>query len=244
MSVISAPRTHAISGRDWRLTAAVSSLLLLRVAYDIFIAVTTISVPIPEPLSGCASGPRPSPVIKLFYIAAMSASIGADAVVFIVIWHRTYHMTRLARRENIEASLSALILRDGAIYFVLLLIMNSFGLATYVLEYFNGIAFLITASSTIILSHLLLNLRKASLSASDGASSAPPTNPSDIDFSPRPDVFGATLSISWVDGVDQDAEDGDDGPGDVGIGELSAELREENGEEQAGISEEPRDAAH
>ena len=50
----------------------------------------------------------------LVFFTALSATIVADAVVFIVIWRQTYHVVRLALREKAFASLSTVILRDGS----------------------------------------------------------------------------------------------------------------------------------
>ncbi|KZT66173.1 hypothetical protein DAEQUDRAFT_798175 [Daedalea quercina L-15889] len=186
LAAISALRVYALSGRDWRLSALVFVLLIVRIVYQIAATV---------------------------YIASLASSSAADAIVFIITWRCTYHVIRLARQENIKASLSSLLLRDdaaGTIYFALLFIMNCLCIVTYLLEVFTGLSYLAIALSSIVLSRLLLNLLEASLSADSVSRSLDGgTASSDIRFSRGVDVFGATLSL------DQDYDDEDDaaGPG-------------------------------
>ncbi|KAH9932631.1 uncharacterized protein B0H18DRAFT_32911 [Fomitopsis serialis] len=94
-------------------------------------------------------------VFSRLSIAAMSAAIVADTVVLLSPGAApTISMTRLARSPGEDRGIS----KCAYISRWLLLIMNSVGLATYLPKYFSSITSLTAAFSTIILSHLLLNL--------------------------------------------------------------------------------------
>ncbi|KAH9829108.1 uncharacterized protein C8Q71DRAFT_449281 [Rhodofomes roseus] len=156
--------------------------------------------------------------------------MAADAIVFIVTWRRTYHVARLAREADIEVSLSSLLLRDGTVYFALLCIVNCITLITDMKMNKNGINSYITITiSAILVLHMLLNLREASLrtdgmsTSSDLGGSHSATMP-DIDFARGVDAFGA----SWNDAEDADIDEGyleDDGGPEVDVtGSETAEI--------------------
>ncbi|KAH9829110.1 uncharacterized protein C8Q71DRAFT_912057, partial [Rhodofomes roseus] len=128
IAVIAALRVYAINGKDWRLSAVVFVLLLLRSAYDVFDGIDALGVDVPPPV-GCVIDNAPSVDVQV-YIASIATSIAADAIVFVVTWRRTYDVVRLSREANIKVSLSSLLLRDGAIYFVSLCIVNCITVAT------------------------------------------------------------------------------------------------------------------
>ncbi|KIP06895.1 hypothetical protein PHLGIDRAFT_443062 [Phlebiopsis gigantea 11061_1 CR5-6] len=60
------------------------------------------------------------PVIRL----TRSCVIAGDLLVIVLIWIKTYNVSRQARHLNIKTSLTTLFLRDGSIYFLVLLVVN------------------------------------------------------------------------------------------------------------------------
>ncbi|KAH9829103.1 uncharacterized protein C8Q71DRAFT_863546 [Rhodofomes roseus] len=134
--------------------------------------------------------------------------MAADALVFIVTWRRTYHVARLSRQANVQASLSTLLLRDGVVYFASLFILNCICIATY-FSTSTGMTYITVSLSSIILSRMLLNLREASLRADGhGASTSFNLRASKIgtiDFARAVDAFGA----SWNEDEDADIDEGE-----------------------------------
>ncbi|TFY64159.1 hypothetical protein EVJ58_g2805 [Rhodofomes roseus] len=232
IAVIAALRVYAINDRDWRLSALVFLLLILRSAYDLFEGINLFAVNVPPPI-GCVDGVA-SPVSNpcQFFIASMAASMAADAMVFIVTWRRTYHVVRGFRQVNIKTSLNSLLLRDGAIYFMYvlsdytvpvvlnselfirwILIVNCIVMITNLAPIDQRVPDSVTIPiSTILLSRMLLNLREAGLRtnvhgapvSSDTLGASQSATISDLDFSPRGvDAFGASWNDDEGVGMDE-----------------------------------------
>ncbi|KAH9829099.1 uncharacterized protein C8Q71DRAFT_791736 [Rhodofomes roseus] len=143
----------------------------------------------------------------------MAASMAADAMVFIVTWRRTYHVVRGFRQVNIKTSLNSLLLRDGAIYFIWILIVNCIVMITNLAPIDQRVPEPVTIPiSTILLSRMLLNLREAGLRtnvhgapvSSDTLGASQSATISDLDFSPRGvDAFGASWNDDEGVGMDE-----------------------------------------
>ncbi|KAH9829116.1 uncharacterized protein C8Q71DRAFT_891583 [Rhodofomes roseus] len=239
IAVIATLRVYAINGRyDWRIVSAVVfPLLLLRSAYDLASAYQLCC------LTGkftvrlwnfhASYNKLTGLIVSRFYIASLVTSIAADAIVFMVIWRRTYHVARLSREQSIEAStVSSLLLRDGAIYFALvtpvpvpvdsnkgsfirsLFILNSITIITD-LKTVVPIDSMTIPLTSIIISRMLLNLREAGLqgqanshdpsTSSHLGASQPATGISDLHFSRGVSAFGA----SWNDDEDGEIDEGE-----------------------------------
>ncbi|KAH9829077.1 uncharacterized protein C8Q71DRAFT_863522 [Rhodofomes roseus] len=233
LSLISALRVYAISSQDWRVPLIVFMLAIMRSAFQIFKVVTSSCTAVPPPL-GSAIGslaPQYETIICLAYFnadvdtnanavitVALAASIAADAIVLIVTWCRTYRIRRLARQENIHAPLTSLLLRDGTIYFGLLVVINCLNIIFEgnTNQAFDGFVFFGTAFSSIILSRFCLNLREVGRTTNDVLSSIQTTPLSDLHFSRGVDGFGASLSFRWDDSAENvDADTGGTDEADV-----------------------------
>lgn len=59
-----------------------------------------------------------------FSTVARASSMISDAIVIIVTWYYTYTRHRSVFRLDCQASLAALLIQDGTLYFVIFLIMN------------------------------------------------------------------------------------------------------------------------
>ncbi|GBE84072.1 hypothetical protein SCP_0600500 [Sparassis crispa] len=94
------------------------------------------------------------------YLATRISVIVADVIVLMVTWMKTYEIKRYANSAHVEAPLATLLLRDGTLYFMLLLMLNlSLMLSNYygVYEY---LPYFIDLFMCIIVSRFLLNLRE------------------------------------------------------------------------------------
>ncbi|KAH9932629.1 uncharacterized protein B0H18DRAFT_986745 [Fomitopsis serialis] len=72
-------------------------------------------------------------------------------------------MKKLARQVDQEVSLTYLLLRDGAIYFVMVLLLEVFATIGQYVSVFAGVPGFTFALETVVLSRFILNLRRAAL---------------------------------------------------------------------------------
>ncbi|KAJ3476762.1 hypothetical protein NLI96_g10939 [Meripilus lineatus] len=104
----------------------------------------------------------------VFPIVVRSAAILMDALVLGITWFKTASLMTMARRLNTKVTLATLLIRDGTIYFVLLLALNIIcaifdtlplstqfveGGATFVISFQDGL-------SSILISRFILDLRE------------------------------------------------------------------------------------
>ncbi|OCH88712.1 hypothetical protein OBBRIDRAFT_67040 [Obba rivulosa] len=94
-------------------------------------------------------------------IATGICSIAADAIVLFVIWSTMRSVRSGATNRDVTTSpLIVMLLRNGTVYFILLLsfnILNIVGITCYT---FVNAAVFITPISSILISHFLLSLRR------------------------------------------------------------------------------------
>ncbi|KAH9911631.1 uncharacterized protein B0H18DRAFT_1060849 [Fomitopsis serialis] len=123
-----------------------------------------------------------------------------DAMVLLAMWQTIGGFRKLAEGLRANVSLTRRLLRDGTLYFFVLLLMNAIVLALYILPTdFAGknMASLPDIATSVILSRLFLNLREAVISSPTSQNtSESPSQLSDLHFSR---VLGA-LGSSATDG--------------------------------------------
>ncbi|KAL6299459.1 hypothetical protein BKA93DRAFT_753393 [Sparassis latifolia] len=90
--------------------------------------------------------------LSTVYLATRISVIVADVIVLMVTWMKTYEIKRYANSAHVEAPLATLLLRDGTLYFTLLLVLN---LSLMLSNYYGPRRFM-----CIIVSRFLLNLRE------------------------------------------------------------------------------------
>ncbi|KZT64304.1 hypothetical protein DAEQUDRAFT_42238 [Daedalea quercina L-15889] len=123
---------------------------------------------------------------------------GADVIILLVTWRKTYHTMKLARNINISAPLSALLLRDGTTYF------GALNAALYFTEVFVGFSYFRLSFTSIILSRFFLNLRNASILDASTSSSRTTQLQSDIQFSRGASSLGGPLALGGEDIYERD----------------------------------------
>ncbi|TFY56786.1 hypothetical protein EVJ58_g7427 [Rhodofomes roseus] len=100
--------------------------------------------------------------LELSYVqnSCMVATAAADVIVLVVTWRNTYNIQKEASVVNLRTPTITLLLRDGTIYFTLLLILNVLHLALEITDVFWDITYFVTGFSSIVISRFLLNLRQ------------------------------------------------------------------------------------
>ncbi|KZT63904.1 hypothetical protein DAEQUDRAFT_741633 [Daedalea quercina L-15889] len=154
-AVIDALRIYALNGRRWGLSLLVIALLATDIAYLISIPCRLLHV----------LGTRSTHGTAVNYTSLAALIIG-NGVVLCVTWRQTYHIKKLADAADIRTSMSALLLKDGSIYFGSVLLLNAASSAlthTASTSGFSGMPAFITTFTTVLFTRFLLNLREAAL---------------------------------------------------------------------------------
>ncbi|KAH9935343.1 uncharacterized protein B0H18DRAFT_1114102 [Fomitopsis serialis] len=115
--------------------------------------------------------------MHLLEIATRTCVIAVDLLVLLVTWKETYGIQRSANAMNVKTSIVTLLLRDGTVYFGVLLVINIICLILWVTNVLQAASTFSTAHThgflpgrlnTILLSRFFLNLRETSGLRSDG----------------------------------------------------------------------------
>ncbi|KAI0375732.1 hypothetical protein BV20DRAFT_1048009 [Pilatotrama ljubarskyi] len=205
-------RVYAICGHSWRFGLLVALPGLFPLASNI-----TYDANYPEPI-GCLwvsnmphnvynarMLPVPPPFRdsyqadrRIVLISTRTSVILTDVLVLSITWWRTYGIRKAAVEANIRMSLSTLILRDGTIYFLVLMILNTFHIAFSLTGRFTWTITLEEPLTTILVSRFLLNLREAD--GTNGPDSmGDMSNPSFIQPNPDQAAYGGS-SVSFASG--------------------------------------------
>ncbi|GBE88878.1 hypothetical protein SCP_1402860 [Sparassis crispa] len=157
-------RTYAVGSGAWKSAAIVFALSMVPAGTDLYVDIKTNSythVVLPSFGNACWNTSYLSGNLgKILVIVTRTSLIAADLVVLFVTWSSTYRIKREADRVNMEASLSTLLLRDGTIYFVLLVLLNIAHMTCYLLSVWLDVSFFVNSFSAVIISRFLLNLRQ------------------------------------------------------------------------------------
>ncbi|KAI0700641.1 hypothetical protein BC835DRAFT_1304078 [Cytidiella melzeri] len=166
-AVFSAIRVYAVWEGNLLISGVVFVLALVPFATNIvhFSTLTIIIVPAQFAVfESCAGQARTSAQFNLgMSLTTRLAAILADVIVIIATWSKTFQTYRDARRHGFAAPLVTLLLRDGTIYFIVLLIMNVLVvLCNNVppLEKFDFASPFLENFTSIIMCRLIINLRQ------------------------------------------------------------------------------------
>ncbi|KAJ3015486.1 hypothetical protein NUW54_g1035 [Trametes sanguinea] len=129
-------------------------------------------------------------------IATRTSAILTDVLVLITTWWQTYSLRRLAVQANMQVSLATLLVRDGTIYFLVLLAMNTFHIAFSLTGRFTYTITFEEPLTTILISRFLLNLREASMST--GQLSIDMSEPSFIRRPPQEEEGALNVVASFI----------------------------------------------
>ncbi|KAH9914965.1 uncharacterized protein B0H18DRAFT_1043468 [Fomitopsis serialis] len=242
IAVISAIRVFAVTERNWLLSLLTLTLGLLPVLINIYLLTTAYYLVKSVPTTTvCAVLSTISPhSANKVALASRLGVILSDILVVSATWFNLFQSARFSAKSGfLTSSVSWYLLRDGTLYFSVILVLN---LIDILLWWFDRIQFftsLIFPLSLILLSRLLINLRQVaysdaairSLSNSGHSTGADlPTQMSDVFFVPRT-TSGMDTDESPTLETFEDEEDvemaevaiGDDDERPIGVGNLEAD---------------------
>jgi len=178
-TVFGAFRVWAIWGRHWILLTLVLLVGLVSAVLNLFVytRLHIVSIPGTEPLGGCSSFfSLSTDTLTRLSIAGRACALAADAMVLIATWIKTWSIHRVIKSTSNDAGhsnmyLSRLLMRDGTIYFVVLLGLD---ISALVLDttpnvIVNPIPSFINSFTAILLCRLILNLRSFNTDSSSVA---------------------------------------------------------------------------
>ncbi|KAH9895718.1 hypothetical protein C8Q73DRAFT_789525 [Cubamyces lactineus] len=180
---------------------------------------------LPAPI-GCTSSADISPSLA-------KNAIGADFLVVMVTWWKTRKSMKLYREANIKASYASLMLRDGTVYFLVLLILNVLHMVLTILAYteaFISVSYVSIFTDpimSILVSRFLLDLRQVDHTGVNAVGSELPSfvAPQGGAFSEYAS-FVAPLGTQLVPhGDDNTVSEGPEGNLDSGSGDLDGSER-------------------
>ncbi|RPD65252.1 hypothetical protein L227DRAFT_583266 [Lentinus tigrinus ALCF2SS1-6] len=119
-SVFVTLRVYATWSRDWRPALPILALALLTPAANLYIDIIGTPIPAPRPSVGCAIQTNIDPVV----IAERATTTAYDFLILLFTLMKTAKVRKAALSLDVHPSLMVLLLRDGTIYFFLLLVMN------------------------------------------------------------------------------------------------------------------------
>ncbi|RPD59958.1 hypothetical protein L227DRAFT_575959 [Lentinus tigrinus ALCF2SS1-6] len=169
-AAFSALRTYALCGRHFGLPVGILVLLLSSVPIGVnFVDYRWLSSTA-DPVLGCLEQVAEPPHLrKNFTIASRTCLIASDLVVLCVTWRATYRATRLARvtGKKSKDTFSGTLLRDGTIYFLTLVTLNTLHLLFTVLSIASNtpiavsyITIFTEPITSILVSRFILNLQE------------------------------------------------------------------------------------
>ncbi|OBZ67914.1 hypothetical protein A0H81_12146 [Grifola frondosa] len=169
VAVFSALRVYAIWNRDWRPFILVLLVGIVVPATNLYHYARSSPAAFLPPLAGCGEAVNLTPEQLLRYSSASvvlstvthSCAIATDALVLVLTWAKTFGIKRAAMSLHIKATLSTLLLRDGTLYFAILLLLNVVDLVVLQSDViFNPLPIFIDVFTCILISRFMLNLRE------------------------------------------------------------------------------------
>ncbi|KAJ8473889.1 hypothetical protein ONZ51_g7565 [Trametes cubensis] len=155
VAVFASLRVYAIWSRDWRPALLIFVLALVTPIANLYMDITGTPIPAPRPSVGLA-----------VVIAERVTTTAYDGLVLLFTLMKTARVRRAAMSLDTSPSLMALILRDGTLYFLLLVLMNIAQIVVAAkIPGNNFIAFFISPLTSILISRFLLNLRQVARSS-------------------------------------------------------------------------------
>ncbi|KAI0641341.1 hypothetical protein C8Q79DRAFT_1014296 [Trametes meyenii] len=118
-------RMRGIWGRGWTPIVFLALLTPVRTVITLYTQVNYIPIAFGAPLYGCGA------VFKLSDDSIKAAAaLAIDTTVLVFTWVRTFSMKRESYRLGLETPLVTLLLRDGTIYFVIILFVQVFSIVS------------------------------------------------------------------------------------------------------------------
>lgn len=159
-ALFSALRVYAMWDRNIFLFLLVILPNLVPVGTNFFAAVVFRPVLVGPPLGQCMlDDPVPPKTDEMLVHATRISVIIADALVLVLTWVKTFHTVREAARLKMKVDVTTMLLRDGTIYFFVLLAINIAIIATASTTA-SYISPFLTNLTPVLISRFMLNLRE------------------------------------------------------------------------------------
>lgn len=155
---LSTLRVFALSGRNVLLTGITLVTALFTLSINIILNIR-LTYPSFLGLDACDFTYNWSMPTKLCTASGLSSMI-SDTIVVVITWYYTYAQYRNTHMLKMQASLTGMLLRDGTMYFVIFLAMNTLRISLNYLHIINIIPEFMMSISTVLVSRYFLDLRE------------------------------------------------------------------------------------
>ncbi|KAI0754175.1 hypothetical protein C8Q80DRAFT_1265851 [Daedaleopsis nitida] len=170
-ALFSALRIYAIWDKNWMLFLLVLLLAVSVPVTNMYHYIRSAPAAAPFPFYGC--GENVELTDEQFYKLSMvthTCAIATDLLVVVLTWIKTFEIKRVAAGLQLKTSLTTLLLRDGTLYFGVLVILNAIDLAINTSNAtINPMSTFIDAFTCILVSRFMLRLRSIARSSSCAA---------------------------------------------------------------------------
>ncbi|GJE85115.1 hypothetical protein PsYK624_011920 [Phanerochaete sordida] len=220
-AAFSAFRIWAIWGRELRPFLIVLPFCLVTPVlnlYRVTQASSTFDTSLPPPFGGCGtdvglplgeyimcvtSQLRASSCLMLSQVDIVrSVAIATDALVLVMTWIKTHTIYKAVRRVKVDTGLSQLLIRDGTLYFGVLLLFNIVDLIiNHTSAAFNPVNYFNDVVNSILISRFMLNLRAVNSNPYDRALGSTPSGPGTLHSHIFGDL-GGPLTFASTDSSD------------------------------------------
>lgn len=134
-ALFSALRVFAIGNRNYYLSILVFLLGIVPFATNLMLTAIAaygyVSLPPPVGPTCYSDAPISVRTSNIMTYATRACLILSDVLVLIVTWIKTFGQWRSARQANVRVSLTTCLLRDGTVYFIVLLACNMAHMLTF-----------------------------------------------------------------------------------------------------------------
>ncbi|TFK79572.1 hypothetical protein K466DRAFT_505347, partial [Polyporus arcularius HHB13444] len=157
---IAAVRVYALWSRDIRLFLIVMVTGVFVALVNLFFRSASSVYILPTALYSCQVAPTAmsASAYATLSIATRAVSIFSDGVVVVLTWIKTYRVFVLTRKVSFRTNYSALILRDGTLYFLAVCILNLVAIIYIMNIGANLLNDMIVTLSSMLMARFLLNL--------------------------------------------------------------------------------------
>ncbi|EMD33732.1 hypothetical protein CERSUDRAFT_117814 [Gelatoporia subvermispora B] len=218
-TAFSALRTYGLCGGWWLtgLVGILSSAQVLTNLYGFFFARYSRMHDLPVLGAVCIgeSDLIPTTASKLA-LSSRICTIIADVIILAHIWQKTYFLKKDVCRGCRLSQLEVILQRDGAVYFLAILILNALQIVLLRIELY----YLTSALSSVIISRFLLNIREAAYAPIDDFNSLSFSShsrfPSLRFETPGSSIAEQPSTVTQLTDVEMSWDDGDHERGNVG----------------------------
>jgi len=183
IGAFTALRLFGIYGLAWMPMIFIALLWIARLTIAVYLQVTYIPTSFGPPLWGCGAVFTPSPdTVYRLDTTANVLMLASDVVLVVLTWIKTFEIRKSSSRFGFKTPLATLLLRDGTVYFLVILVIQIFAIVSsqigsgFIL--FDVWTYFAQVLTVISLYRFMLNLRGVYVSQGLGAVHGDPTTTS------------------------------------------------------------------